>query len=238
MIRQALFNTVLPDAHRLAPGLNSTFVHQTVQRAVHGAGPLPSAASAADKQLEEQDGDTDKAIRELIENHAALAGGQGFLTNLGGLITMAVMVPANIAGLALLQTRMVAGIAYLRGYDLEDDRVRNAILVCMLGEDTVKSLVTDTRIPGTPMLIATAPAYDPALDKVIAAEVMTTLVNRVVGKRAASAITRKVPAVGGFWGAGTDAWSTWQVGKYARRELLPRARAEALAGRSRWRLRR
>ena len=41
---------------------------------------------------------------------------------------MAVTVPANIAGLALIQCRMVAAIAHLRGYDLDDRRTRNAIL--------------------------------------------------------------------------------------------------------------
>ena len=65
------------------------------------------------------------------------AGAQGFVTNLGGLVTAAVTIPANITGLALIECRMIAGIAHLRGYDLDDPRVRNAILVCMLGEDEV-----------------------------------------------------------------------------------------------------
>ena len=43
---------------------------------------------------------------------------------------------------------MVAGIAHLRGYDLDDPRVRNAILACLLGEDAVKSLVKKRKLPG------------------------------------------------------------------------------------------
>ena len=77
----------------------------------------------------------------MIENHVRYAGAQGFVTNLGGLVTAAVTIPANITGLALIQCRMIAGIAHLRGYDLDDPRVRNAILACMLGEDTVNALV-------------------------------------------------------------------------------------------------
>ena len=83
----------------------------------------------------------------MIENNTALAGGQGFLANLGGLVTVAATIPLNIAGLALLQVRMVAGIAHLRGYDLGDPRVRNAILLCTLGEETVKGLVKQRKIP-------------------------------------------------------------------------------------------
>ena len=230
-IRQSVLRKLMPDVHRLAPDLNSTFVHQTVQKAVHGVGPLPSAAAAAEKQLAEQNGVVKDAIDELVENHASLAAAQGFVTNLGGLVTMAATIPVNITGLALLQTRMVAGIAHLRGYDLDDDRVRNAIVLCTLGEQTVKKLVKEKKVPGSPMVLATAPAYDPELDKLVAAEVTSALVGRVVGKRAASTVVRRVPVAGGVWAASTDAYATWQIGKYAERELRPRTEAAALGGR-------
>jgi uncharacterized protein (DUF697 family) len=233
-IRQAVLRKVMPDVHRMAPNLTSNFVHQTVHRAIHGVGPLPPAAAAAEKQLEEQDGVVEDAIGELIENHASLAAAQGFVTNLGGLMTMAATVPLNITGLALVQVRLVAGIAHLRGYDLNDDRVRNAILVCTLGEQTVKQLVKDKRIPGTPMVLATAPAYDPALDQLVAGEVTESLISRVIGKRTASAMARRVPVAGGVWAASTDGYATWQIGRYAERELRPRTEAAAVGtGRNR-----
>ena len=224
----------MPDVHRMAPDLTSSFVRQTVQRAVHGVGPLPSAASAAEKQLAEQNGVVKDAIDELVENHAGMAAAQGFVTNVGGLVTLAATVPVNITGLALLQTRMVAGIAHLRGYDLADDRVRNAILLCTLGEQTVKKLVKEKKIPGSPMVLATAPAYDPELDKLVAAEVTSALVGRVIGKRAATTVVRRVPVAGGLWAGSSDAYATWQIGKYAERELRPRTEAAAVgSGRTR-----
>ena len=235
MIRQAILKKVVPDVHRMAPDLNSGFVHQTVQRAIHGIGPLPPASAAAEKQLAEQDGDVERAIQELIENHASLAAAQGFVTNVGGLVTMAATVPVNIAGMALIQCRLVAGIAHLRGYDLSDGRVRNAILLATLGEDNVKELVKKRKIPGAPMVVATAPAYDPGLDKLVAAEVTNALVNRVIGKRAASTVARRIPVAGGVWGAGTDAYATWQVGKYAARELRTRTVQGELVEKRDWR---
>src|SRR6478752_959028 len=125
----------IPDA---LPGLTTAFVREALHRAIHGVGPLPPAAHAAEKQLAEQRGHVERAIHEVIENHVRYAGAQGFVTNLGGLAMMTVMVPANISGLALVQCRMIAGIAHLRGYDLTDPRVKNAVLVCLLGEDTVR----------------------------------------------------------------------------------------------------
>src|SRR3954466_12969108 len=148
----------------LAPGLTAAFVREALRRAIHGIGPLPPAASAAEKQLKEQRGDVGRAIHEVIENHVRYAGAQGFVTNLGGLATMAFTVPANISGLALVECRMIAGIAHLRGYDVHDPRVRNAVLVCLLGEESVRELVTAKKIPAPPMALATALAYDPWLD--------------------------------------------------------------------------
>ena len=211
-----------PQVQKLAPEMTANFVHEALTRAINGVGPLPGAAHAADKQLEEQGGDVDAAIHEVIENHVRYAGLQGFATNLGGLVTAAVTIPANIAGLAMLQARMVAGIAHLRGYDLDDPRVRNAVMACMLGEDKVTSLVRKKVMPAPPMAIATAPAYDAHLDRLMAAEVTGELLTRVAGKRVATTIGRRVPVVGGLVGAGSDGFATWKIGRYTDRELLTR----------------
>ncbi len=216
--------SMAPRMQQMAPELTTNFVHEALRRAIRGVGPLPPAAAAADVQLKEQDGDVERAVHEVIENHVRYAGGQGFVTNIGGLVTAALMIPANVTGMALIQCRMVAGIAHLRGYDLEDPRVRNAILACILGEDTVKSLVKRKKLPAPPMALATAPAHDPDLDKLVAAEVASELITKVAGKRMATAIGRRVPVVGGLVGAGADGYATWQIGRYADRELLPRSR--------------
>lgn len=221
-IASSIGKALAPTVQKLAPDLTAGFVHEALHRAIGGVGPLPPAAAAADKQLEEQHGNVEKAIQQVIDNHIRYAGAQGFATNLGGLVTAALMIPANISGLALIQCRMVAGIAHLRGYDLDDPRVRNAILACMLGEDGVKSLVSSKKLPAPPMAIATAPTHDPHLDRVLAAEVTSELLTNVAGKRLATTVGRRIPMVGGLFGAGADGYSTWQIGGYADRELLPR----------------
>jgi uncharacterized protein (DUF697 family) len=221
-IGSSLTKGLAPRVTRLAPEMSSTFVHNALRRAIEGAGPLPAAAQAADKQLAEQGGDRERAVHELIENHVRLAGAQGFVTNIGGLVTAAVTIPANIAGIALIQCRLVAGIAHLHGYDLTDQRVRNAVLTCLLGEDAVKSMVRKKKLPSTPMGIATAPTYDEHLNRIVAAEVTSELLTKVAGKRIATTVGRRVPVVGGMVGAGTDAFSSWQIGRYADRELRPR----------------
>jgi uncharacterized protein (DUF697 family) len=218
----ALGKRLAPQVQRVAPDLTASFVHEALTRAIDGVGPFPAAAAAADKQLAEQHGDVERAVHEVIENHVRYAGAQGFVTNLGGLVTAALTIPANITGLAVIQCRLVAGIAHLRGYDLADPRVRNAILACILGEDSVQSLVRKRKLPAPPMAIATAPTHDPDLDKVMAAEVTSELITKVAGKRVATTVGRRVPVVGGVIGASADAFATWQIGRYADRELRPR----------------
>lgn len=215
---------VKPVAMRTAPGLAANFVRQTFDRAVDGIGPLRGAATSADHQLAAHHGDVDKAVRALVDSHVRLAGLQGFVTNLGGVVTMALAAPVNISGLALLQCHLVAGIAHLRGYDLDDPRVRNAVLACLVGEDALKSLVKKKKLPSSPMAIATAPQHDPALDQRIAKEVAGELISRVAGKRTVGFIARRTPVIGGGVGAVTDGYATYQIGKYATQQLKSRPR--------------
>ncbi len=222
-VKNQVGRQLAPRITNLAPGLTTGFVREALHRAIAGVGPLPPAAKAAEAQLREQGGDVDKAIHEVIENHVRYAGAQGFVTNIGGLVTMALAVPTNITGLTLIQCRMIAGIAHLRGYDLDDPRVRNAILVSLLGEDTVNHMVKRKKIPAPPMALATAPHHDEALEQVISAHVASDLISRVAGKRLATQVGRRIPVVGGLVGAGTDGYTTWKIGRYVDRELLPRA---------------
>ncbi len=211
-----------PRVTKIAPNLSATFVHQALAKAISGVGPLPSAAAAADKQLTQNDGHLDKATHDVIENHVRYAGAQGFLTNLGGLVTMAVTVPTNITGLALIQCRMVAGIVHLRGYDLDDPRTRVAILTCLLGEEKILKMVGQRTLPGTPMELASTVVHDGTLDTELANEVAAELIARAAGKRLATTVGRRVPVVGGLVGASTDAYVTWKIGRYVDREFLPR----------------
>ena len=212
-----------PKVTGMAPGVTSTFVREALNRAISGVGPLPPAAAAADEQLREQHGDVEKGVHEVIENHVRYAGAQGFLTNIGGVVTAAVAIPANITGLALVQCRMIAGIAHLRGYDLADPRVRNAILVCLLGEDSVQRLVKAGTIPAHPADLATGPESDQALDRAISSAVADDIISRILGKRMAVTVARRVPVVGGVVGMGADGYATWRIGRYAERELRPLA---------------
>ena len=215
-------NVAVSAGARLAPKVASGYVRTVLDRAIDGVGPLRSAAASADTKLVDHDGDVEKAVRALVNMHSRLAGVQGFVTNLGGFAVLAVSIPANVAGVTLVQCHLVAGIAHLRGYDLHDPRVRNAILACMLGEDAVHSLVKRHRLPSSPMALATSPVHDPILDDTLSREVTSELIGRTAGRRAVTLIGRRIPFLGGAVGASSDALATWQIGQFTIDELKDR----------------
>ena len=216
-------SVVRQGAMKMAPSVASGYVRTLLDRAIDGVGPLRPATATADAKLVDASGDVEDAVKSLIRLHVGLAAAEGFITNLGGVAALAVSIPANVVGVTLVQCRLIAGIAHLRGYDLDDPRVRNAILVCLLGEDAVKDLLKRKKIPAPPMALATAPAHDAGLDTALSAIVASDLITRVAGKRLATTIGRRVPVVGGIVGASADGYATWRIGRYADRELLPRA---------------
>ncbi|MEJ7756073.1 MAG: ice-binding family protein [Nocardioidaceae bacterium] len=205
---------ITPMARRAAPKFTSGYVRALLERAIDGVGPVRPAAEVAENKLALAGGDVEDAVKALISQHVKLAGAQGFVTNVGGLATLAVTVPANITGVAILQCHLAAGIAHLRGYDLDDPRVRNAILACLLGEDSVKELIAKKKLPSSPMVLATSPVHDPELDDRIASAVTAELVGKVGGRRAATMVGRRIPLLGGGIGAASDAMSTHQIGAY------------------------
>lgn len=192
-------------------------MRQLLSYAIDGLGPLPSAKVSAGKVLAKV-GIPDDAIELTVRNHLVLAGAQGFVTNLGGFATLAVFLPSNIAAVAMIKLHLVASIAHLRGYDLDDDRVRTAIMLCLL---TTHGEVPD-EIPTSVLAVATAPVANPALDTLIAERTMAQIATSIGGRRAITLVGRGIPLIGGAIGAGMDTWSVHQLASQARTHFVDR----------------
>jgi uncharacterized protein (DUF697 family) len=217
-------SSLAPAAQRFAPQAAAGVLRQVLEIAIDGYQRFPGAEQVAESKLAKSGGDAQLAIDAVIDQHIRLAGVQGFVTSIGGLVTLPVSLPANLTGIAVVQARMVAGIAHLRGYDLYDPRVRTAVITCLLGEDGVTDRLKKSSLPTSPLAIATAPVFDPELDRQVAGEVVAELIARIGGKRMALTVTRRVPLLGGAVGAGVDVWSTYRVGQYADKSLIRRIR--------------
>ena len=217
-------SSLAPAAQRFAPQAAAGVLRQILEVAIDGYQMFPGAEQIAEAKLAKTGGDPQLAIDAVIDQHIRLAGVQGFVTSIGGLVVLPVALPANLTGLAVVQARMVASIAHLRGYDLGDPRVRTAVITCMLGEDGVTDRIKKSSLVTSPLAIATAPVFDPQLDRQVSGEVVGELLARISGKRVALSVTRRIPFLGGAVGAGVDGWATFRIGQYADKSLIRRIR--------------
>jgi EcsC protein family len=200
--------------------LGERLVGQVVGLGIGGGGPFKPAVEVAEEHLMSAGGDREEAIRRLVATHVRLAAVSGFATGLGGIATLPVTVPAAMAGLYIVAARMSAGVAHLRGYDVETEEVRSAVLVSLLGSAGAGELKKAGIEIGRRSTAA-------ALDRLPA--VLLTEINKKVGFRLVAKagekgvvnLTKLVPLVGGPIGAAVDGVSTKTIAGYAMRTFPP-----------------
>src|SRR4051812_23320561 len=133
-------------------------------RAIDGLPGFDGAAALADK-FAARHGSPDAAIKALILSQTALAGSAGLLTGIGGLVSLPLAIPANLASALYIQVRLIAAIAHLRGHDIRTPEARGLVLACLTGSkaaDTLKN--AGTRV-GVRMTRDVAAWMSPALFK-------------------------------------------------------------------------
>ncbi|MDQ9034969.1 EcsC family protein [Acinetobacter pittii] len=113
-------------------------------KAVNGVVGLDSAYDLA-KDYKKTDDSLYNQVNSLIRWQNTKAGTSGFITGLGGIITLPVAIPANVASVMYVQIRMIAAIAHMGGHNLNDDRVRSLVFVCLTG-NAAKDILKDVGI--------------------------------------------------------------------------------------------
>lgn len=68
----------------------------------------------------------ERATKELVRYQIIKCGTSGFITGLGGLITLPVAIPANIGSVLYVQMRMVSAIAKIGGTTSAPTRCRRS----------------------------------------------------------------------------------------------------------------
>ena len=94
-------------------------------------------------------------MRKIARSTVARGAIGGFVTSVGGFVTMPVALPVNVVEFYVQATRMVAAIATLRGYDVNDPRVRTAVLLTLVGSDADEVLAR----PVSPRAVARSSAW-------------------------------------------------------------------------------
>ena len=158
-------------------------------------------------------------IDRRIAYYCTLAGTAGFVTNVGGALTLPVTLPANLLSVATLQLRLIAEIASARGYDLHGPEARTLALACLTGNAALDILKEAGVRVGQRAIAQIAGALIARINQAVGSRLLAK-----AGAQGAVNLTKFVPVVGGLVGGTVDALSTRAVGEIAKRvfEALPR----------------
>lgn len=187
-------------------------------KALNGLPKMETAQELAEKYLRKNISVND-AIDEFVNWKTVKCTTSGFLTGLGGLITLPVALPANISSVLYVQIRMIAAIAHMRGYDLKDDQVRTFVYVALTGQAATDILKQAGIKIGTKMSTNLIKKIPFSIIKQINKAVGFRLVTKF-GQKGVINLGKCIPVVGGVIGGGMDLFSTRTIAKTAKKVFV------------------
>ena len=182
-------------------------------------------SSAADVARKAQRGRArkrpEKAVRRIVRRHRRGVTAGGFLTGLGGVVTLPVLLPTNVMEFYIQATRMVGAIAVVRGHDLDDEEVRVRVLATLLGEESGDVL---RNIGLSPVAGAAARGVAGRLPASPHSAVVSAVGGRLIrrfGLRSARLFGKAIPGLGGVLGALSDRKQLARIAETAKKSFPP-----------------
>lgn len=146
----------------------------------------------------------DEAAQAFMQNQIKKCTVSGFVTGLGGLLTIPVTVPANIASVLYVQMRMIACLAYMGGYDVRSKEVKTLLYACLAGV----SLNLILKELGAKL---GSERVDKLLDKIpessvptISQKIYSQLAVKTGAKVGSGTLGKAIPLIGGVVGGALD----------------------------------
>lgn len=147
--------------------------------------------------------DAKEAAEHLVASDIVKCTTSGFLTGFGGLITLPITIPANVASVLYVQIRMIASVAYLSGLDVNSDATQTLVYACLAGL-SIADIVKQTGIKlGNKIainLVEKIPGKTlTAINKKVGFRMLTKF-----GETGVINIGKMIPVVGAIIGGGFD----------------------------------
>lgn len=147
--------------------------------------------------------DKKRAAKSFINYQIAKCTTSGFITGLGGLITLPAAIPANVSSVMYVQMRMIACLAYMGGYGTNSDQVQTLVYACLAGisiDQILKNVGIQFGTKFTVAMVKKIPGT--ALNKInqkVGFRFLTKF-----GSKGLINIGKAVPIIGGVIGGGFD----------------------------------
>jgi EcsC protein family len=201
-------------------GVVGHLIQLLLDAGIDGLGPLKSARELVDAARRETR-TPEGAVKKIIRSHVVKGGIGGFVTGVGGFVTMPVALPANVAEFYIGATRMVAAIATLRGYDVDDPQVRSAVLLTLIGSEADEVLARAGLTGGSGKVLGLVGQQLPPAALLMLNKAIGFRLLRGVGEKAFARLGRGVPLAGGVVGGGIDVWMMKRIADHATKEFPP-----------------
>ena len=183
---------------------------------------IPLISSPIEKMADDylqHNASVEDAAKDMINKQVIKCTTSGFITNLGGVITLPVTIPANVGSVMYVQMRMIACAAYMAGYDVHTDQVQTLVYACLagvsvmevakkagikIGQKGLENLID--KIPGKVLI---------AINHKVGFRMLTKF-----GETGAINLGKAIPVVGGVIGGGFDFIVTKFIGNRAYNQFI------------------
>lgn len=193
-------------------------INTCYEKTMQGLPGVKSSYDLADEYLAKYH-DPKIAAERLINAQVKKCTTSGFVTGLGGLLTMAVAIPADLTACIFVQLQMISAIAVLGGYDPKDDEVRTVAYICLTGESVSEALnkmgVKIGQKVGTKLIDKIPGKLLVAINRKLGGMIFTKF-----GTKGVINLCDLIPVVGGVIGGGFNYATTRKIGKIATKEFL------------------
>ena len=184
--------------------------------AINGLPKASTVEEEAIKYLKNNSNNKEKAIDSVIQWHIAKNATSGFVSSVGGIITLPVSVPVGLAASFYIQMRMIAIIAKISGYEPSKDQVKTLIYCCLVGNSCIE--------PFKKIGIQIGEKLTHQVISSISRETLNTI-NRFIGARLVTKFGEKgminlgkgIPIISGIIGATFDGSCCYASGKFAKK---------------------
>jgi hypothetical protein len=201
------------DPSRLVQAL--AFLHG---KALEGFPGQPSARELAARFAKSDGGLRDK-IDQLIKSELITSATVGFATGLGGILTLPLSLPGNLAANYFIQLRMASAIAVLCSLEADAPAVRALAMLCLSGDEARGMLekigIQYFVLPREEAMAKVTQAVGSTLTDAVARRILAKIT-----EKSTASVGRAIPLFGGVVSAGVDAYYTRAVGKAAKEIFL------------------
>lgn len=181
--------------------------------AVTGNGSFGNSIQELADEYVERYGRTEKAIDKMVSNQRLKCTATGFVTGLGGLVTLPITIPADLASSLYIEIRMIASVAAIRGYDINSDEVKTLVYLCIVG-NSVGDVLKQAGLKS--LTNYSAKVLIPKISNAIAAKVAENVGNKLLLKTSTKVLPKLgklVPVIGGVV---SGAYNYAEVSAYAK----------------------